>query len=92
MSIKAIYEHIRDQEGFRGSYRIRKGLHPTASAPDTELLLGVRLRFAGLIGEKPRDRLALPAIPRGPTSRICPTRGEVFPQYRSGGERHPEAR
>ena len=91
MSIKAIYEHIRDQEGFRGSYQIRDGLRAAAGAR-YQVHLGVHLRFSGLAGEKPRNRFTFPAVPRGSPSRIYPMRGAVFPQCRSGGEHHPEAR
>ena len=54
-SIKTIYEHIRDQEGFRGSYQSVTD-YARLQAPDTKTHLGVRLRFIGIAGEKPRNR------------------------------------
>src|SRR6185436_19118296 len=69
--------------GIPGKLRMRKGLRPTVRTR-YRLLLGVHLRVAGLVGEKPRDRLPPPAVPREPTSGICATCREVLPQYRSG--------
>ena len=75
--------------GIPGKLWIRKGLRPTACT-QYRVPLGMHLRLIDLVGEKPRDRISLPTVPRGPTSRVYPTRGEVFPQHRSGGEHHPE--
>src|SRR5690348_12920318 len=76
--------------GIPGKLWIRKGLRPTACT-QYRVPLGIHLRVVDLVGEKLRDRLPVPAVSRGPTSPVYPTRGEIFPQHRSGGERQPEA-
>ena len=62
ISIKAIYEHIRDQEGFRGSYQIRDGLRAAAGAR-YRVHLGVRLRFAGVAGEEAARSISFSCCP-----------------------------
>ena len=71
MSIKAIYEHIRDQEGFRGSYGSVKD-YARPLAPDTECIWEYAYDLLISLEKKPRNRLSFPAVPRGSASRICP--------------------
>ena len=90
LSIKAIYERIRDTEGFRGSYgSVTDYARPIA--PDKDLHLGICLRPADIAGKEARDRLPIPAIPCRPTGHFEKPHRAVFPRRRSGDQASPRS-
>ena len=91
MSIKAIYEHIRDQEGFRGSYRSVTD-YARPFAPDTEYIWEYIYELLVSL-EKSRAIDFLFLLSRADPPVVSAQRAErFFRECRSGGERHPEAR